>query len=93
MELEHFNDAWANRNDSQTNDSRMMTFLTDLSFNFIPKKWENQIVKYDHKDLKFISSVVTAGIERYSDLECRHTLNDIIGFRVGHGLIDVGRRY
>ena len=85
MELKHFNDAWANRNDNETNDSQMMNFLTDLSFNFTSKKWENQFVKYDHKDLKFISSVVTAGIERHSDLECRYNLNDIIGFRSGHG--------
>lgn len=85
MELKHFNDAWANQNDNETNDSQMMNFLTDLSFNFTSKKWENQIVKYNHKDLKFISSVVTAGIERNSDLECRYNLNDIIGFRNGHG--------
>ena len=82
MELKHFNDAWANQNDYETNDSQTMDFLTDLSFNFTSKKWENQIVKYDHKDLKFITTVVTAGIERHSDLECRdRNLNDIIGFR------------
>ena len=52
MELKHFNDAWANQNDNETNDGQMMNFLTDLSFNFTSKKWENQIVKYDHKDLK-----------------------------------------
>ena len=47
MELKHFNDAWANQNDNETNDGQMMNFLTDLSFNFTSKKWENQIVKYD----------------------------------------------
>ena len=60
-----------------------MIFFTDFSFNFTSKKWENQIVKYNYKDLKFISSVVTAGIERHTDLECRYNLNDIIGFRSG----------
>lgn len=86
-EFKHFNDAWTNKNDSKSDD-QVVRLLTDLSFNFTSRKWENGIQKYDHDDLKFISTIKTAGILRYSDLECRHNLIDIIGFVRG-GYLDV----
>ena len=89
MELKNFNDAWRNKNESKLNDGKVVRLLTDFSFNFTSKKWENGKTKYDHDEIKFISSVVTAGIDRHSDLECRRNLNDIIGFVKG-GYRDVG---
>ena len=41
---------------------------------------QNGEKKYDHKDLRFVSSVVTTGIEPGSNQECRQNLKDIIGF-------------
>ena len=86
-QLKHFNDAWANKNKNKSDD-QVVRVLTDFSFNFTSKKWTNGKNKYDHDDLKFISSVITAGIEQHSDLECRHNLIDIIGFVRG-GYLDV----
>ena len=84
-QLKHFNDAWANKNENKSDD-QMERVMTDFSFNFTSKKWANGKNKYDHDNLKFISSVTTAG--RHSDLECRHNLIDIIGFIRG-GYLDV----
>ena len=53
---------------------------TEFSFNFESKMWENGEKKYDNKDLQFVSSVVTTGIEPGSNQECRQNLEDIIGF-------------
>lgn len=86
-EFKYLNDAWTNKNDSKSDD-QVVRLLTDFSFNFTSRKWENGIQKYDHDDLKFISTIKTAGIERHSDLECHHNLIDIIGFVRG-GYLDV----
>ena len=53
---------------------------TEFSFNFESKTWENGEEKYNHKDLQFVSSVLTIGIEQGSNQECRQNLKDIIGF-------------
>ena len=53
---------------------------TEFSFNFESKMWENGEEKYNHKDLQFVSSVLTIGIEQGSNQECRQNLKDIIGF-------------
>ena len=62
------------------NDFVRLSLATEFSFNFESKMWENGGKKYDHKDLQFVSSVVTAGIEPGSNQECRENLEDIIGF-------------
>ena len=59
----------------------VLTLLaTEFSFNFESKMWENGEKKYDHKDLQFVTSVLTTGIEPGSNQECRQNLKDIIGF-------------
>ena len=57
-----------------------ISLATEFSFNFESKMWENGEKKYDHKDLQFVSSVLTTGIEPGSNQECRQNLKDIIGF-------------
>ena len=62
------------------NDFVRISLATEFSFNFESKMWENGEKKYDNKDLQFVSSVVTTGIEPGSNQECRQNLEDIIGF-------------
>ena len=68
-------------NQNKLNKDFVRTSLaTEFSFNFESKMWENGMKEYDHKDLQFVSSVITTGIEPGSNQECRRNLKDIIGF-------------
>ena len=71
--------GYRNSNGSKINTGRQH-LATEFSFDFESKMWENGEKKYNHKDLQFVSSVVTIGIEPGSNQECRQNLQDIIGF-------------
>ena len=89
-QLTFFNDVWIQKKDSngsktntcrqQMDKNKTIQLATEFSFNFQSKRWENGKTNYDHKNLQFVSSVLTTGIEPGSNQECRQNLEDIIGF-------------